>query len=139
MHFSGRGFTLLEAIVALAVLSAGLLAAFAWFQQGIQALIKVDNWALEEPVLLEAVERLRLEDFNERASGNYQWRDYRVDWRADLLEPAKEGVNSLGSTGYFDVFLYRVSLDLFFNDRLIAQPSVILTKSKQVRAPPNVY
>lgn len=129
------GFTLLEAIVALVILSSGLMAAYAWFSQDIRYLVKVNDLALEEAAISEAVDRLKLEDFASNAEGTFQWGDYQVDWQAIPLEPPRIGRSFLGGTGLYDLTLYQVRLTLYYRGRLFAAPAFRMVKYRQVREP----
>ena len=127
------GFTLLEAIVALVILSGGLLAAYAWFSQDIRYLIKVNDLSLEETVVSETIERLELEDFGKNREGSFPWRDYRVKWAAVPLEAPKSGRSSEGGGGLYDVTLYQVQLELLYKGRPFASPHLRMVKFRQVR------
>ena len=130
---SNRGFTLLEAIVALTILSMGLMAAFSWFNQGILHLIRINDLALEEVVTEEVLSRLELEDFTHKGSGSYQLEDYIINWQATPMEPTKEGVSAMGGRSLYDISLYNIELELSYKGRLISTPTTRITQSKKVR------
>jgi general secretion pathway protein I len=129
------GFTLLEAIVALVILSGGLMAAYAWFSQDIHHLIKVNDLALEEAVISEAMDRLELEDFDKNKKGSFQWGDYRVAWETMPLEAPRTGRSPSGGEGLYDLTLYQVQLELYYQDRFFASPHFRMVKYRQVREP----
>ncbi len=133
---SNRGFTLLEAIVALTILSMGLMAAFSWFNQGILHLIRINDLALEEVVTEEVLSRLELEDFAYKGSGSYQLEDYIINWQATPMEPTKEGVSAMGGRSLYDISLYNIELELSYKGRLISTPTTRITQSKKVRLSP---
>ena len=133
---SNRGFTLLEAIVALTILSMGLMAAFSWFNQGILHLIWINDLALEEVVTEEVLSRLELEDFTHKGSGSYQLEDYIISWQATPMEPTKEGVSAMGGRSLYDISLYNIELELSYKGRLISTPTTRITQSKKVRLSP---
>ena len=116
-----QGFSLLEAIVALVILSAGLLAAYSWFDRGFEALIRMDRLALEESVVQETIERLYLQDLDKTNNGKFEWGDYFVVWSSDLYEPSKKGVANVGTTGFYDISLYQVNLEVLHTGRPIAR------------------
>ena len=130
---SRDGFTLLEAIVALTVLSIGLMAVFGWFNQNIRHLIKINDLALEEGVTEEALARLELEDFTSATSGSYQFGDYAVRWRAIPIEPPRAGVSSTGGQGLYEITLYGIELEIVYRGRLISTPKTRMTRFKKVR------
>ncbi len=136
MRTCERGFSLMEAIVALVILSAGLVAAFSWFDRGLEALIRMDAVALEESAVQELVERLLVADLNAREQGQFQWLDYDVAWQSNLQEPARSGISSVGSVSYFDQMLYRIDARIHYRDRLIAEHSFLLQQDNLARRPP---
>lgn len=71
------GFTLLESIVALAILSVGLMAAFAWFDRDVDALRRMDRVALESVVLDVALARLKRIDLASERDGTFNGADIR--------------------------------------------------------------
>lgn len=127
------GFTLLEAIVALVILSGGLMAAYAWFGQDIRYMIKVNDLSLEETAISEAVDRLALEDFGQRTEGSFPWGDYQVDWVATPLEAPRAGRSPDGGGSLYGFTLYQVQLSLFYQGRLFASPHLRMVKSRKVR------
>lgn len=129
------GFTLLEAIVALVILSGGLLAAYAWFSQDMRHLIKINDLALEETVVSEAVDRLELVDFAKQATGDFQWGDYQVMWEAVPLEPSKQGRTPAGGVSLYDLTLYQVHMRLSYRGRHFASPQLRMVKYRQARKP----
>ncbi len=133
---SNRGFTLLEAIVALTILSMGLMAAFSWFNQGILHLIRINDLALEEVVTEEVLSRLELEDFAYKGSGSYQLEDYIINWQATPMEPTKAGISPMGGRSLYDIALYNIELELVYRGRLISTPTTRITQSKKVRLSP---
>ncbi len=133
---SNHGFTLLEAIVALTILSMGLMAAFGWFSQDIRHLIRINDLALEEVVTEEVLSRLELEDFTYRRSGRYQLADYTIDWQATAIEPPKAGMTPMGGQSLYDIALYNIELELVYKGRLISTPTTRITQSKKVRLSP---
>ncbi len=133
---SNDGFTLLEAIVALTVLSIGLMAVFGWFNQNIRHLIKINDLALEEVVTEEVMARLELEDFAGAASGSYQLGDHTVGWRATPVEPRRAGLSPRGSQSLYEIALYEVELEITYRGRLISAPKTRMTRFKKVRLSP---
>jgi len=125
---SQSGFTLLETIVALVILSSGLMAAYGWFSQDTNSLLKVNDLAHEELVLNEVLARLEQESFSSNENGSYLWGEYRASWQARLVEPVKSGRSSLGATGLYQLGLYNVQIGLYYKDRLITEPTVRMVK-----------
>ncbi len=129
------GFTLLESIVALAILSVGLMAAFAWFERDIDALLRVDRVALENLAVERAIDYLSVADLEATSRGEMSWDDFVVRWRAVPLEQ-RFGRTPSGLLGYHDVHLLEAELKVFHLERLIALHKTIVTRSRLVRPPP---
>ena len=129
------GFSLLEAIVALVILSAGLMAAYSWFDRGLDALIRMEKLALEESVVQETMERIQLQDLDKLKSGSFAWQQYDVRWSSKLHEPTKRGLSSVGSSSFFDISLYQVNLDLSHNGKPIARYAFFVQEDSLERPP----
>lgn len=106
-----RGFGLLEAIVALALLSASGLAIFDWISQNLRTatrLQQVDRLArlqLSAQALIDTVNPMLSPDGKLEAPG------ITVSWRAELLEPARRNATFVdGSGGPWELGLYRLAV-----------------------------
>jgi general secretion pathway protein I len=130
-----RGFTLLEAIVALTILSAALLGAYSWVSGNIQSLIRVRALALEEAAVKQALGVLESQDLATQPQGSYAFRDFRVDWDALALEPAHPGRSTVGGMGLYDFVLYQVEMQVFARERLVATPQLRVVQYERVREP----
>ena len=108
-----KGFTLLEAIVAITIFSAASVALYSWYGTVMIGLIR----AQEHIESVEFYENLdsHLETLNltEESTGQYSADGYTALWRASLLEPKKDGVNIGGAQGYYQIGLYHLEIELF--------------------------
>lgn len=123
------GFTLLESIVALAILSVGLMAAFAWFDRDVDALRRMDRVALESVVLDVALARLKRIDLASERDGTFQWRGYQVDWKATVFDE-RTGRAMRGTRSYFDHELHSVELVISLEDRTISERHLMLNSAR---------
>ena len=112
------------------------MAAFSWLNQDVRHLMKINDLALEEVVTEEVLSRLELEDFTLKGSGSYQLADYRINWQATPVEPAKAGTSPIGGLGLYDIALYDIELELIYKGRLISTPKTRITQFKKVRLSP---
>lgn len=133
MRRDARGFTLLEAIVAMTILGFALLAAFGWISNNLGALAKVRELALEEAAVREAIAELEDTDLAAAPSGSLTWREFRIDWQAVLLEEPAPGRSTLGARGLHELALYEVDLALVRGTRQIAAPRIRIVQHRQVR------
>ena len=119
-----RGFTLLEAIVALVLLSAALSGAWTWIASDVRSLTRVRDLALEEAAVQQAVATLEQVNLAREPEGNLMWREFRIDWHAVPVEDPRPGRTISGGKGAFTLTLYNVTLDVRHRERLIATPSL---------------
>ena len=127
-----RGFTLLEAIVALVILAAALAGAWTWIATDVRSLLRVRDLALEESAVRQAVAELEQTDLVREPRGSLAWRDFRIDWQAAPLEPARRGRTAVGGAGAWQFTLFDVSLEVRFLGRLIANQSLRMLQQQRV-------
>ena len=84
------GFALIEAIVAIAVLSMTLLAAYGWINVSIEMLVKSDDVVTQELAINRLTDRLKRHDFSQSSAGNYQYENLEFEWQARLIEPIRK-------------------------------------------------
>jgi general secretion pathway protein I len=128
-----RGFTLLEAIVALVIFSMAAIGIYAWINTNLITLNRLAEVAATEQVLNSSVERLKLVDLTQETKGRFNVNGYWVDWQADLVEPWKNGVTSVGAMGIYDLGLFTVSLSFTKDSRVVANYQYRQTAYKQTR------
>ena len=127
-----RGFTLLEAIVALVILAAALAGAWTWIATDVRSLLRVRDLALEEAAVRQAVAELEQTDLAKEPRGNLEWRDFRIDWQAAPFEPARRGRTAVGGAGAWEFTLYDVALELRHRGRPIASPGLRMLQYTRV-------
>lgn len=133
MRARAQGFSLLEAIVALTILSMAMLGAYSWIATDIGALRRVRDLALEEAAVRQAIAELEQLDLAAQPAGSIDWRDFSVEWSATPLEPARHGRTSVGGAGLYDLTLQQVRLAVYQDGRLIATPEVRITQYARKR------
>lgn len=108
---SRRGFTLLEVLVAVVILSFSLVALFRLFSQGLDSLGRVNSYQGLLVTLSNIVEDLdRVHDFETRKEGRGQSGDLSYAWRAEP-EAAPELMSlRSGTVGYYRIGLYRITV-----------------------------
>ncbi len=106
------GFTLLEAIVALTIFSAGALTLYGLFNTNLVALQRVRAVTAHLPAVQRAMTHLSAINPRHQPEGRLEFDDYVVTWSARLLEPMRQGQNAAGRMGAYEIGLYRVEFTL---------------------------
>lgn len=77
-----RGFTLIEALVALVILSATFTVTWGWFNTAVRNTTSIER-AVRLPLLFdEFIEHLRLVNLKDTKSGNVEIENFSLSWRA---------------------------------------------------------
>lgn len=106
------GFTLLEAIVAMAIFAVGVLALYQWQAVSLDALRRVERSALRVEAGRDALEMLRGINPMEEPRGRLALGDRTVDWVAEPLEPVRVGRSQAGYPSLFDLALYELDVTI---------------------------
>jgi type II secretory pathway component PulJ len=79
------GFSLIEAIVALVILSLVFTAIWEWFATATNSTKRIEQALSLPEVFSQFVVNLELEDLQDRQSGRYQIGQYDVEWQANII------------------------------------------------------
>lgn len=109
------GFTLLEAIVAMAIFAVGVLALYQWQAVSLDAMRRVERSVARVEAGRDALEMLRAVNPMLEPRGRVALGDRTVAWVAEPLEPVRVGRSQAGYPSLFDVALYE--LDVTISDR----------------------
>lgn len=133
--WGGRGFTLLEAVVALAILAAAGLALFAAMSQSLQ-MVQRAQYARETDTALrnalawtEQVNPM-VEPEGEQAIGRYLLR-----WTSEPVEAPRDNATDYLQPGLFEVGLFRMRLELWREGDLAREATLNRAGFRQVREP----
>jgi general secretion pathway protein I len=133
------GFTLIEAIVALVIMTAALTGLFSWVNTDLITLRRVEAVIVTQELLQEALRQIDLLPVEEKQEGGTTLGEYQLQWEARLVEPVmpSRGRGRGGSLGLYDISLYDVSFSLHTSDTELGQWSVRRLSYQQVRQPDN--
>lgn len=130
---ASSGFTLLEAIVALTIFSAGALTLYGLFNTNLIALQRVRAVTAHLPAAQRAVAYLSAINPRQQETGRLAFDDYEVVWSARLLEPVRQGQNAYGRMGHYEVGLYRVEFTVSERGRPVGTYRLRLIGYERVR------
>ena len=129
------GFTLIEAIVALVVLSMSLMATYGWIQLSAEMLIKTDEVNSQQLGLDLLVDELQSTDFSKQTGGEYEYGQLRFNWVAEPYEETRQGRNGMGLKSAYDHTLYVIFIEVFKDVTLVANYRLRRVNSVLVRPP----
>ena len=130
-----RGFSLLEAIVALAILASAGLALFAAMSQSVQMVARAENARLADSAVRNAVAWMETVNPMQTPQGEQRLGEVTLRWSAQLVEPERDAMTGYLQAGLYQVGLYRVRLELVREGRTIAQAELHRVGYRQVREP----
>lgn len=112
-----RGFTLLEVIVALVILSTSGLVLFGWINQNLATVTRLRESQARSQLQLEGVSWLATINPALEPEGEREVAGLRLTWRSELLEPMRPEYNFGGSiVPRWMIGLYRVNASIARKD-----------------------
>lgn len=94
-----RGFSLLEAVVALVLIGGAGMALFGWINSNIMALGRVAESNARAEATINAIEFMRTVNPMLRPQGEAVLGNYRLHWRARAVTDIRDGVGAGGAPG----------------------------------------
>jgi len=128
-----RGFTLLEAIVALVLLASTGIALLSWINTNLMSLQRVQQAQQRQQAIQNALVFMETINPLEKPQGKETIGIYQIDWNATAIELPKDGVTSIGGISLFQVGLYETEVKVMVKKDLLAQFTLRQTGYKQVR------
>lgn len=132
-----RGFSLLEAIVAMVVLASASMAFYGLFNTNLITLTRVQEVSREVPLVEQALENLQAMNLTGEASGEFEIDDAEVIWKAELVEPYRQSQNGRGFLGYFQLGLYTIDFTVIDRGTTLGSYSFRAVGYEKVREPSN--
>lgn len=130
-----RGFTLLEAVVALAILAAAGLTLFAAVSQSVQMLQRAEQARQLDAAMRNALSIIEHVNPMRTPIGEQPLGEFELRWSAEPVEPPRDNATGALHPGLYEVGLYRVRLQLRRAGQLEREVEVRRTGYRQVRQP----
>jgi general secretion pathway protein I len=105
-----RGFSLLEAMVALVIFTMGALALFGWLSSNIVSLQRVEESRERRELVRHGFELLHAVNPMEHPRGSITTGALEVVWESTPLQPPRDSVSQVGLPTLFEVGLYRLQV-----------------------------
>lgn len=110
---AARGFTLIEVIVALVIMSTAGLVLFSWINQNLETASRLRDSQVRSQLQIEGVSWLSTINPVAEPEGEREMGGLRLTWRATLLEPMRPEFDSGGAiVPRWTLGLYRVNASI---------------------------
>ena len=129
------GFTLLEAIVALAILAAGAMALFAALNGALRAIERADAAARLDTATENALDLLELTNPMHQPSGEAILGEYTLRWRAAPILGPTDNLTDYLQPGLYEVALFAIDGELWLDGRVAGRFTLRRAGWRQVRVP----
>jgi len=111
-----RGFTLIETIVALVLISTTGMALFSWINSNIITLNRVQEINAENAATLNALEYLRIINPMKTPQGQTQLGTYSLTWQSAPITDLRDGVGYPTGNSLYQMALYQTKVDVKKSD-----------------------
>lgn len=120
-----RGFTLLEAIVALAILATSALALYAWLNSSLIILKRVDDVYRTAAVVESTIEWVATLDPYQQAKGSETIAGMQVQWQFTPVGNVLPAYDMSGNLSVNDAQLFRAKIIVRDEQQVVAQFEVM--------------
>ena len=128
-----HGFTLLEAIVALAIFTAAAVSLYGLFGTNLMAMSRVQEVSAQLPVVQQAMQHLSLTNPRQQEAGQFQIDGFDVVWAARLMDDIRRSQSQPGFLGDYEVGLYEVTFEIQRDGRALGAWQMRLIGHERVR------
>jgi general secretion pathway protein I len=130
-----NAFGLLEAIVALVLVSMVGLALFTWINSNLSILYRLQETQQRHEAARNAM--IFMENINpmQEPNGEHDLGYYRFVWRSKVLVEPINSASGLRGVGLYIIGLYEMQVDIYLEQQLITQISLQQVGYEQVRQP----
>ncbi|MDM8558491.1 prepilin-type N-terminal cleavage/methylation domain-containing protein [Candidatus Parabeggiatoa sp. HSG14] len=116
-----KGFTLLEAIVALVLVATVGIALLDWVNTNLISLQRVQAAQQRNDAIRNVLAFMDTVNPLEKPQGEETIGIYKISWNATAIELPKDGVSTTGGMSIFQIGLYDTKIEVHVNDVLTAR------------------
>lgn len=127
-----RGFTLLEAIVALVVFTMGAFALYGWLATNVKTLERIQARREVANLRLSALDTMQLVNPMSEPAGRRAVGLFEVRWTSRALAPPRQSVTQVGLPTLFQVGLFEVDVRVLSQSREVDRFTVRHVGYRQV-------
>lgn len=120
------GFGLLEAIVALVLISVAVMAAYDWINSNLITISRIQDVAARTQAKNNVLGYITNINPMQNPSGRQEFLGYRLDWQSKPIAPQQDQISGIQGVGLYRVGLYEITLDVehpdgspWFNELII--------------------
>lgn len=107
-----RGFTLIEAIVALVLMATTGMALFSWVNTNVITLGRVQSSNARDAATVNVLQYLHNVNPMETPEGNVKLGNYTLKWKADALTEPRDGASYPSGIGLYQFAMYQTQVSL---------------------------
>lgn len=130
-----RGFSLLEAVVALAILASVGMALFAAMNQSLNMVARAEAAQERETALRNAVAWIQVVNPAQQPQGEQMLGDVLLRWSSEPVEPPLDAAGGNARAGLYRVGLYTMHLQVDRDGQPLAELELRRVGYEQVRRP----
>ncbi|MFC3121944.1 type II secretion system protein J [Agaribacter flavus] len=120
------GFSLIESLVALVVLSIVISLLSEWVSNAQRASVRVNQQLKLEDTLEQAIAYLESVEFKKQREGSFQIQEIVIRWRSTILRQSKNEYYRRQPA--WNVVLFNVDLSFYIDNREVASVTTAMTK-----------
>ncbi len=119
-----QGFSLLEAIVAMVLISLTGMAVFQWLNQSLANLTVLERQQSSTLITQNALAYIKTVNPMQTPKGSVQLGNTQLEWTSELLEPITTGVTQKSTLTHYSFGLYLLQVNVIQNNHPPYQFSV---------------
>jgi len=127
------GFSLLEAIVAIAIMAGFGMAIFGWLNTNLLTITKIENRANKNQLIRSVSEFMQDIDIMAQPNGERKIVNYVITWSSELIEPILDGRSNIDAISEFQLGLYQTEVKIIQENKTIALFDLRLVGYEKVR------